>query len=144
MTYLEQLKADTIARRARMGLDKPVFVVRQPPPTPVLIEPTARPGNCSLCGGPLAPDTKISVDTILNAVAEAHMVSVVGMLGPRRKDDLVHARAHAVYLMKTIRPDLSYPQMGKYLEKDHTTILHSYKVIWPKIAHIWAGKIKQK
>lgn len=50
--------------------------------------------------------------------------------GPRRSDYLIKARFAVIDAIKRERPDLSYPQIGKFLGgRDHTTILSAVRTI---------------
>lgn len=80
---------------------------------------------------------KISAQTILQAVASAHGVSVGDLKGPRRWSAFVNARHHAVSLLLRLRPDLSLPLIGKLLNRDHTTIINA-RNRWPRVAHKFA------
>ncbi len=45
------------------------------------------------------------------------------LIGRSRAPDLCVVRRRAMYLCRTIRPDVSLPQIGRAMRRDHTTIL---------------------
>ena len=72
------------------------------------------------------------VRDVLHDVAWTHGVSVDDILGDNRCRQFAHARqrvAFDLYAMQS--PDgsrrFSMPQLGRYLNRDHTTILHAIR-----------------
>lgn len=49
------------------------------------------------------------------------------IIGPSRDPYIIEARHVCVFEVKVRRPDLSFPAIGRAFNRDHTTILHSYK-----------------
>ncbi len=43
--------------------------------------------------------------------------------GKSRKQEVVHVRQKIWFEIKKRRPDMSYPGIGKYFEKDHTSVM---------------------
>lgn len=85
----------------------------------------------------------VSVNEIIAVVANAHQVKIADIKGCRRWVPHVEARAHAAYLIHTLRPDLSLPTIGRLLGgKWHTTVLHAVNVVWPRIADRWKDKVQ--
>ncbi len=70
---------------------------------------------------------------VIEAVAQAHGVTVGAITGKSRVKHIVIARQHAVYEIRRQRR-ISYPQIAKLIGlKDHTTCLHAVEA-WPKKA----------
>lgn len=61
---------------------------------------------------------------ILNEIAIEHGQSVDDIRGARRHRQLVRARQHAAYRLRT-ETEMSFTQIGRVLRRDHTTIIHS-------------------
>jgi chromosomal replication initiation ATPase DnaA len=58
-------------------------------------------------------------------VARRHGVTVAEVLSTDRRRILVWARQEAAYLLRG--QDLSYPQIGELLHRDHTTVIHAVR-----------------
>ncbi len=69
----------------------------------------------------------LSMKEIVAEVAAKHGLSADDLLGPLRTVVFVRPRHEAIYRIAVERPDLSYPQIGKYFGRDHTTALHAVK-----------------
>jgi chromosomal replication initiation ATPase DnaA len=68
------------------------------------------------------------IPVILKAVAEASGIGVGDLVGPRRARPIARPRQFAYHLLRTLRPDLSLPQIGYAIgNRDHTTIMHGLK-----------------
>jgi len=67
---------------------------------------------------------------ILQAVAKAYNISVDDLRGRGRTKNMAEARQLVAYFLRKIN-DLSYPAIGRIMERDHTTAIHSYN----KISH---------
>lgn len=63
---------------------------------------------------------------IASEVAERHGVKVDEMRGPSRKRYFVHPRQEAFALIRA-NTSLSYPNIGRYFNRDHTTVIHGEK-----------------
>lgn len=80
---------------------------------------------------PIDKDT-YGVQRILRLVSQAHGVSMGDLIGPGRVQKHVRARFHAVWLLKTHRPDLSTTSIGHHMGgKDHCSIIRALER-WPK------------
>ena len=77
---------------------------------------------------------------IIAVVAASYGFSIADMAGPSRREPLVTARQIAMYLCRTLA-NLSLPQIGKHLHRDHTTVLSGIRKITrlskadPQFAH---------
>ncbi len=77
---------------------------------------------------------QIRIIDIQRAVSSFYGVSVLELVSARRTALVVHPRQVAVYLAKEITA-LSLPQIGRLFGgRDHTTIMHSHKLITLKAA----------
>jgi uncharacterized protein (DUF433 family) len=70
---------------------------------------------------------------ILEVVAGDFNISIEDLKGTTRLKEVAQARQLAAYLLRTINK-LSYPAIGKIMEKNHTTIIHSCKKITNDLA----------
>lgn len=61
---------------------------------------------------------------IAASVATAHGLSVADVLGRCRTAKVAHARQELYYRLRQSLPRLSLPQIGRLLDRDHTTILY--------------------
>lgn len=64
---------------------------------------------------------------IVDAVAWKHNVTTADILGPGRRRDIVAARMEAYWLCSK-KTRCSLPQIGKFFDRDHTTVLHGIRV----------------
>lgn len=79
--------------------------------------------------------TELTYIEIIAAVALVHDVSVEEIYGTSRKTKIALARHHAVFEIKSRKPDFTLTKIGNILNRDHTTIVNSMFVF---------GKDKQK
>lgn len=90
---------------------------------------------CALCGKPghLKPiDPQLAL-----AIAQRHFaISRDELLGQRRQNHLVVARAFVVWALRSLGRPMSYPKIGALLGgRDHATIIHLHqKAIWLRMA----------
>ncbi len=71
---------------------------------------------------------KVTPDKIISSVAAKYGVDSGDILSKKKTGEITKARHICVYLMRKIL-DMSYPNIGKKLNRDHTTIMSSYKFI---------------
>lgn len=68
--------------------------------------------------------------TIIRAIARSHGVTWKEITSGCRIRHIVAARQTAMYEVRTRRPDLSLPQIGRLFGgRDHTTVLHAIRKI---------------
>src|SRR3712207_4355967 len=61
---------------------------------------------------------------VLHAVARAFRVPIAALHSRSRQPYVAHARQAAMYLLRQMWPELaSYPEIGKALGRDHTTVI---------------------
>jgi chromosomal replication initiator protein len=69
-------------------------------------------------------------ETILAAVAEYYGLSVAEIRGPKRLRPLVNARHVAMFLMRELLTDYSYPMIAKIFDdRNHTTVISGVEKI---------------
>lgn len=54
-------------------------------------------------------------------------ITLEDIQGRSRCAAIMAARKHAIRLIKDMRPDASYPDIGRFLNRDHTTIMVAYR-----------------
>lgn len=69
-----------------------------------------------------------SLRDILEAVVTVTGVSSLCIKSPRRYVRIVRARMILIYLARSMTSK-SFPQIGKFLNRDHTTALHGFKKV---------------
>ena len=72
----------------------------------------------------------------LQAIAEAsaavNQVTIVELFSERRNQNFVYARQEAMYISRMLT-GYSFPRIGQYFKKDHTTIIHGIKTVEKRI-----------
>ena len=68
----------------------------------------------------------IKVTATLEAVARWFDVSVKAILGNSRLTSIARARHVAMYLLYK-HTQMSYPEVGKLFDRDHTSVLHAVR-----------------
>ncbi|MBQ7287848.1 MAG: chromosomal replication initiator protein DnaA [Candidatus Gastranaerophilales bacterium] len=69
---------------------------------------------------------KITVDNILETCAKYFSVDKKEILSTARAKEVVNARKYAIYLSRELL-DLSYPNLAKEFNKNHTTIMYQHE-----------------
>ncbi|TCD45496.1 chromosomal replication initiator protein DnaA [Streptococcus sp. X16XC17] len=73
--------------------------------------------------------TVIPIEKIQTEVGQFYGVSVKELKGPKRLQNITHARQVAMYLARVLT-DNSLPKIGKeFGNRDHTTVMHAYNKI---------------
>jgi len=70
----------------------------------------------------------ITAQHIVKKVAKFFNLKTEDIMGVSRRSEIVKPRQIAIYLMRK-ESNFSYPTIGDYLKKDHSTIMHSYRKI---------------
>lgn len=70
----------------------------------------------------------IRMAVVMKSVSRYFNVGVTHLTSQSRKLELIHARHVAMYVGKKYT-DLSYPQIGAWFDRDHTTVIHAYEKI---------------
>ena len=76
-----------------------------------------------LLGG--AEPVSVTVEKIFSIVNEKYGVSKDELAGPKRNKDIAAARHICIFLIREMT-EMSFPNIGKLLERDHTTVMSSY------------------
>jgi chromosomal replication initiator protein len=79
----------------------------------------------------ISSDSKSSV-VLLARVCEHFEITMTELLSKDRHAHIADARHVAAWLLR--ETGLSYPSIGKVLERDHTTIMHSVRKVEREIA----------
>ncbi|MBE6530484.1 MAG: chromosomal replication initiator protein DnaA [Ruminococcaceae bacterium] len=83
-----------------------------------------------LLGG--AEPVNVTVDKIFTAVYKKYGIKKEDVIGQKRNKEIANARHICIYLIRTIT-EMSYPNIGKIFNRDHTTILASIDKIQKKV-----------
>ncbi len=70
---------------------------------------------------------KAFVDATIQEVAERHRIMPDDLIGPRRDRRLFLARAEAMWIVYE-NTKYSYPQIGRFFNRDHTSVLRACKL----------------
>lgn len=70
----------------------------------------------------------IRMSVVLKSTAKFFNTTVAALTSQSRNVQLIHARQIAMYVARE-NTDLSYPQIGAWFNRDHTTIVHGYQKI---------------
>lgn len=71
---------------------------------------------------------KVTPEKIVEKVAAKYGVSVDDIYSKKKSGNISNARHISIYLMRRLS-ELSYPQIGKVLNRDHSTIMASHRII---------------
>ncbi len=72
--------------------------------------------------------TEVTIDRILEKVAKKYGITVEDIKGTKRTKEIAYARHISIYLIRKLT-DLSLPQIGKYMKRDHSTVISSLKTV---------------
>lgn len=61
----------------------------------------------------------------LRVLASHPGVNLDDVKGDSRKNKIMLARRHVIAAIRSLRPDVSYPEIGRFLNKDHSTCVHA-------------------
>ncbi len=88
--------------------------------------------NCisELLGG--EEPVNVTVDKIFSAVEKKFNVKKSDLVGKSRVKEIANARHLAIYLIRDLT-EMSYPNIGKIFNRDHTTIIASEEIIRKKL-----------
>ena len=80
-----------------------------------------------------AEPVSVTVERIFSAMTDRYGISRADMVGKKREKAIAEARHVSVYLIREIT-EMSFPNIGKLYDRDHTTILSSYQKISRRVA----------
>ncbi len=84
-----------------------------------------------LLGG--AEPVTVTVDKIFGAVYKKYNIKRDDIEGPKRTKDIANARHVTVYIIRTVT-DMSLPNIGKLIGRDHSTVMSSLDTIEKRMA----------
>ena len=125
----ENLKSNI---RQMEGAIKKLGAVRVLTGSPITIE-LAKNSIADLMSG--GEPVSVTIDRILDKAAKKYGVTVEDIKGAKRNKEIAHARHVSIYMIRKLT-DRSLPQIGKILQRDHTTILNSLKTIEKRRANV--------
>ena len=80
--------------------------------------------------GPIrAGDEPLTMRMIMSAVSKVSGISEESLSGSRRNRSVARPRQLALYLSTTLLTHRSFPEIGKFYNKDHTTVIHARKKV---------------
>ena len=75
-------------------------------------------------------EAEITPADIKKAVSKYFKISLTEMESSKRSRNIAYPRQIAIYLIRELCPNYSFPKIGEIFGgRDHTTILHSYEKI---------------
>ncbi len=75
----------------------------------------------------------MSSTDILNRVSAARDISPAMIRGPRRWASIVRARHEVAWLLRQ-HTAMSYPEIGRLLDRDHSSVMHGVRCIAAAVA----------
>ncbi|MBR3893507.1 MAG: chromosomal replication initiator protein DnaA [Clostridia bacterium] len=79
-----------------------------------------------------AEPVSVTVDKIFTAVYNKYKISKEDIVGPKRNKNISNARQISIYMIRELT-EMSYLNMEKIYNKDHTSVLYAYKTISQKV-----------
>jgi len=72
----------------------------------------------------------------LELVAHIYHVTVKDILSKSRREHLVAARQLAAYAIRELsgEPPISFPEIGRFINREHSTVMHAHKLISIRVA----------
>lgn len=71
---------------------------------------------------------KRSMQDIAREILRAYPeVTLADIKGPVRKGKIMLARRHVIAAIRMYRPDISFPAIGRFVQKDHSSCIHAVK-----------------
>lgn len=83
-----------------------------------------------LLGG--AEPISVTVEKIFGAVFRRYGISKDAVTGKNRNKDIANARHTAIYLIRELT-EMSFPNIAKIFDRDHSTIISSYNLVATKV-----------
>ena len=129
MTLLAEMHKERVARLHRLGMfpSKPKSVAAPPQPE-LLPRPDPPAPDVTIARSSLNIDKWTMCDIVSRTVALRWRVSSFDLRGTSRSQRFLWPRHIAIYLTRKITGK-SMPHIGRFFEKDHTTILHSLRKV---------------
>lgn len=74
--------------------------------------------------------SSIPARRIVTLCAEFHMLPMKEFISNSKVYRLAHPRQRAMYAVRLLKPNLSYPMIAQFFDKrDHTTIIHGVNAV---------------
>ena len=74
----------------------------------------------------------VTVDKIFSSIYRKYNVTKEDLTGKKRNKEIANSRHIAIYLIREMT-EMSYPNIGKIFERDHTTVMSSINTVVHKI-----------
>ncbi len=86
----------------------------------------------------------MTADKILTQIADRYEISLEDLKSTKRTKQIAMPRHIAIYLIREMT-NMSFPQLGKFFGRDHTTVLNSYQTVEEKMKSdpFFEGEIKE-
>ena len=78
---------------------------------------------------PIGPAGQYGLDDIVYAVCAAMGMPLSQVLSKSKTQRVSNVRQLAMYFCRELRPDASFPTIGQAFHRDHSTVIHAYRVI---------------
>ncbi len=78
-----------------------------------------------------AEPVSITVDKIFTAIFNKYKISKEDLIGPKRNKEIANARHASIYLIREMT-EMSFPNIAKIYNRDHSTIISSYNTTYQK------------
>ena len=75
---------------------------------------------------------QLTVENIQRQVEDFYQISHADLVGKNRQRHIAHARHVAIYLSRQLI-DVPFADIGKRFNRDHSTVMNSYRVIEGKL-----------
>lgn len=128
-SYAESLRQHYSEVRRRLGLSAAPVPVIMPIEQQVEIAKEALPPVEPPVVRITLPNGPVAVREIIAATALASGLSFEEIRGPRRTPELVGWRQAAMYLAVVLRPDMSFPSIGKVFKRNHSTVMYGFEKV---------------
>ncbi len=79
-----------------------------------------------------AEPVSVTVDKIFTAVYNKYKISKEDIVSPKRNKDISVARQISIYMIRELT-EMSYPNMAKIYNRDHTSLLYAYNTMSQKV-----------
>lgn len=87
------------------------------------------------CISDLLGDTEplnVTIDKIFAAIFKKYNIPKEDVTGKKRNKEIAHARHVSIYMIREIT-EISFPNIGKLFDRDHSTAMSSYEIIQQRI-----------
>ena len=78
--------------------------------------------------------SEITIETIIEKISKKYNIPVEEINSRKRANEIANARHICIYLMSTLK-NMTTTQIGKYFDRNHTTVMSSLEVVKNKMEH---------